>query len=123
MAEVLVPAIGDVKQIEVHTSEPLGHSSSRLEVEVVAKLKKYKSPGSDSILTTDTTGSARLWSEIHNGVYYCISLQKGSKTNLIIIMGYHRHLLYTTFCHIPFPQGHVSVNRLNYWGSSVWLLT
>jgi hypothetical protein len=37
----------DVRQIEVHTAEPLvGH----LEVEIaIVKLKKYKSPGSDQI--------------------------------------------------------------------------
>jgi hypothetical protein len=34
--------------IEVHTAEPLVLGLSRLEVEIaVAKLKKYKSPGSD----------------------------------------------------------------------------
>jgi hypothetical protein len=39
-----------VRQIEVHTAEPLVPGPSRLEVEVaIAKLKKYKSPGSDQI--------------------------------------------------------------------------
>jgi hypothetical protein len=41
--------ISDVRQIEIRTAEPLGHGPSHLEVEV-AKLKKYKSPGSDQIL-------------------------------------------------------------------------
>jgi hypothetical protein len=41
----------DVRQIEVHTSEPLVPGPSRLEVETAnAKLKKYKSPGNDDIL-------------------------------------------------------------------------
>jgi hypothetical protein len=40
--------VSDVRQIEVYTAEPLVHSSSLLEVEIaIAKLKKYKSPGSD----------------------------------------------------------------------------
>jgi hypothetical protein len=40
-----------VRQIEVHTGEPLVPGPSHLEVEIViAKLKKYKSPGSDQIL-------------------------------------------------------------------------
>jgi hypothetical protein len=35
---------------EVHTAEPLVSGPSRLEVEIAnAKLKKYKSPGSDQI--------------------------------------------------------------------------
>jgi hypothetical protein len=42
--------VGDVRQIEVHTAEPLVPGPSRLEVEsAIAKLKKYKSPGSDQI--------------------------------------------------------------------------
>jgi hypothetical protein len=39
--------VSDVRQIEVHTAEPLVPGPSRLEVEIaIAKLKKYKSPGS-----------------------------------------------------------------------------
>jgi hypothetical protein len=42
--------ISDVRQIEVHTAEPLVPGFSRLEVEIaIAMLKKYKSPGSDKI--------------------------------------------------------------------------
>jgi hypothetical protein len=41
--------VSDVRQIE-HTAEPLVPGPSRLEVEIaIAKLKKYKSPGSDQI--------------------------------------------------------------------------
>jgi hypothetical protein len=40
----------DVMQIAVHMAEPLVPGPSRLEVEIaIAKLKKYKSPGSDQI--------------------------------------------------------------------------
>jgi hypothetical protein len=43
--------VSDVRQIEVHTAEPLVPGPSRLEVEIaIANLKKYKSPGSDQIL-------------------------------------------------------------------------
>jgi hypothetical protein len=41
-----------VRQIEIHTAEPLVPGPSRLEVEIaiaIAMLKKYKSPGSDQI--------------------------------------------------------------------------
>jgi hypothetical protein len=42
--------VSDVRQIEVHTAEPLVPDSSRLEIEIaIAKLKKYKSPDSDQI--------------------------------------------------------------------------
>jgi hypothetical protein len=42
--------VSDDRQIEVHTAEPLVLGPSRLEVEIgIAKLKKYKSPGSDQI--------------------------------------------------------------------------
>jgi hypothetical protein len=42
--------VSDVRQIEVHTVEPLVPGPSRLEMEIsIAKLKKYKSPRSDEI--------------------------------------------------------------------------
>jgi hypothetical protein len=43
--------VSDVRQVEVHTAEPLVHGPSCLEVEVaMAKSKKYESPGRDQIL-------------------------------------------------------------------------
>jgi hypothetical protein len=43
--------VSDVRQIKIHTVEPLVYSPIRLEVEIAnAKLKMYKSPGSDKIL-------------------------------------------------------------------------
>jgi hypothetical protein len=45
-----VHSVSDVSQIEVHTAEPLVPGPSHREVEIaIAKLKKYKSPGSDEI--------------------------------------------------------------------------
>jgi hypothetical protein len=42
--------VSDVRQIEIHTAEPLAPDPSPLEVEIAtAKLKRYKSPGSDQI--------------------------------------------------------------------------
>jgi hypothetical protein len=47
---LIVYNVSDVRQIEVHTAELLVSGPSRLEVEIaIAKLKKYKSPGSDQI--------------------------------------------------------------------------
>jgi hypothetical protein len=43
--------VSDVRQIEVHTAEPLVPGPSRLEVEIaIAKLEKYQFPGSDQIM-------------------------------------------------------------------------
>jgi hypothetical protein len=42
--------VHNVRQTEEHIAEPLACGPSRLEVETaIAKLKKYKSPGSDQI--------------------------------------------------------------------------
>jgi hypothetical protein len=59
--------VSDVRQIELHTAEPLVPGPSRLEVEIaIAKLKKYKSPGSDQIpVELIQTGSEILLSAIH----------------------------------------------------------
>jgi hypothetical protein len=48
---LIVHNVSEVRQIEVHTAEPLVPGPVRLEVKIaIAKLKKYKSPGSDQIL-------------------------------------------------------------------------
>jgi hypothetical protein len=40
----------DVRQIEIHTAEPLVPDPSPFEVEIaIAKLKRFKSPGGDQI--------------------------------------------------------------------------
>jgi hypothetical protein len=45
-----VHGVSDIGQIEVCMAESLVPGPSRLEVEIaIAKLKKYKSPGSDQI--------------------------------------------------------------------------
>jgi hypothetical protein len=59
--------LNDVRQIEIHTAEPLVPEASPLEVEIaVAKLKNYKSPGSDQISAELLqTGGEILRSEIN----------------------------------------------------------
>jgi hypothetical protein len=58
--------VNDVRQIEMHTADPLVPGSSRLEVEIaIAKLKKYDSPGSVQIPAELTqAGSETLLSAI-----------------------------------------------------------
>jgi hypothetical protein len=59
--------VSDVRQIEVHTAKPLVPGPSCLEVKIaIAKLKKYKSPGSDQIPTElIQAGGEILLSAIH----------------------------------------------------------
>jgi hypothetical protein len=86
--------ISGVRQIEIHTAEPLVPGPSHLEVEIsIAKLKKYKSTGSDQIpAELCQAGGETLLSVIHKlinsvckkvrialsveGVYYCTSSQE-----------------------------------------------
>jgi hypothetical protein len=58
-----VHRVSDVRQIEIHTAEPL----VPFEVETAtAKLKRYKSPGSDQIPAELVQAAGEtLWSEIH----------------------------------------------------------
>jgi hypothetical protein len=62
-----VDNISDVKQIKIHTAEPLIPGPSHLQVEIsIAKLKKYKSPGSDQIRAEFyQAGGETLLSVIH----------------------------------------------------------
>jgi hypothetical protein len=59
--------VSDVRQIEVHTAEQLVPGPSRLKAEIaIAKLKKYKSPGSDEIpAELIQAGGEILLSSIH----------------------------------------------------------
>jgi hypothetical protein len=59
--------INDVRQIKIHTAEPLVPKPSHLEDEIaIAKLKKYISPGSDQILAElIQAGAEILVSVIH----------------------------------------------------------
>jgi hypothetical protein len=62
-----VHRVSDVRQIELHTAEPLVSDLSPFEVEIaIAKLKKYNSPVSDEIPSElIQAGGETLQSEIH----------------------------------------------------------
>jgi hypothetical protein len=71
--------VSDVRQIEVPMAEPLVPGPSSLEVEIaIAKLRKYKSPGSDQI-------PAELIQAGGGGKYYCLR-----STNSLILFGFGR---------------------------------
>jgi hypothetical protein len=61
-----VHGVHDVRQMAIHTVEPLVPEPSLVEVEIaIGKLKSYKSPGTDQILAElIKVGSETLYSEI-----------------------------------------------------------
>jgi hypothetical protein len=64
---LIVHDVSDVRQIEIHVAEPLVSGPSHFDVETaIAKLKKYKSPGSDNIQAEQIqAGYETLVSVIH----------------------------------------------------------
>jgi hypothetical protein len=98
--------VSDVRQIDVHKTEPLVPGPSRLEVEIaIAKSKKYKSPGSDQIPAEIIPAEGEI-SAIHkliNSVwnkeempdqwkeYINVPVYKNGDKTVLIIVGYHCH--------------------------------
>jgi hypothetical protein len=62
-----VHGVHDVRQMDIHTAEPLVPEPSLVEVEIaIGKLKSYKSPGTDQIpAELIKAGGETLYSEIH----------------------------------------------------------
>jgi hypothetical protein len=73
-----VRRISDVRQIEIHTAEPLVPEPIPFEVEIaIAKLKKYKSPSSDEIMAElIQTGGEILESEILKLINFILSKEE-----------------------------------------------
>jgi hypothetical protein len=81
--------VSNVRQIKVHTTEPLVPGPCRLEAEIaIAKLKKYKSPGSDQIpAELIQAGGEILLSAIHkliNSVWNKEELPDQWKQSIIV---------------------------------------
>jgi hypothetical protein len=62
-----VHEVHDVRQMDIHTAEPLVPEPSLVKVEIaIGKLKSYKSPRTDQILAElIKAGGETLYSEIH----------------------------------------------------------
>jgi hypothetical protein len=62
-----IHGVHDVRQMDMHTAEPLVPEPSLVEVEIaIEKLKSYKSPGTDQIpAELIKAGGETLYSEIH----------------------------------------------------------
>jgi hypothetical protein len=81
--------VSHVRQIKVHTAEPLAPGPSRLDVEIATvKLKNYKSPGSDQIpAELNQVGGEILLSETHklvNSVWNKEELPDQWKESIIV---------------------------------------
>jgi hypothetical protein len=112
--------VSGVRQIEVHTAEPLVPGPSRLEVQIaIAKFKTYKSPGSDQIaaeLMQEGGGISppairKLVNSVWNKEELPISgrsllnhFTKRVKLTVIIIVGYHCYQLHARFYRISSSQ-------------------
>jgi hypothetical protein len=82
-------SVNDVRQIEMCTAEPLVPGPNRLEVDIaIAKLKKYKLPGSDQIpAELIQAGGKTLLSQIHeliNSVWNKEELSDQWKESIIL---------------------------------------
>ena len=62
--------VDDVRQTEIHTSEPLVPESSAFEIEIaIEKIKSHKSPGIDRIPAESIkAGGRKIRSEIHKHI-------------------------------------------------------
>jgi hypothetical protein len=103
--------VSDIRQIEIHITEPLLPDPSPFEVETVTeKLKKYKLPGSDGIpAELIQAGGETLQAEIHKLINSILINKPISGRSLLlyqftrrvikltvaIIVGYHCYQLHT----------------------------
>jgi hypothetical protein len=89
-----VDSISDIGQIEIHKAEPLVPDPSPFQVETAtAKLKKYKSSGSNQISAEMIqAGGETLWSEIHK-LFHSTGIKKNcliSGTSLLLLSIYNK---------------------------------
>ncbi|PNF42182.1 hypothetical protein B7P43_G07312, partial [Cryptotermes secundus] len=117
-----VHRVSAIRQTEIHTAEPLVPDPSPFEVEsAIAKLKRYKWPGSDQIREKlSQAGGETLESESHKfidsflnreefvrsgeGVLLHQFTRRVTKLTLVIIRGYHYYQLHTKLYPISIPQ-------------------
>jgi hypothetical protein len=73
-----IHGVHDVRQMDIHTAEPLVPESSLVGVEIaIGKLKSYKSPGTDQIPTELIKGEGeKLCSEIHKLIFSIWNLEE-----------------------------------------------
>jgi hypothetical protein len=117
--------VSDVRQIEIHTAEPLVPEPSPFEVEIaIAKLKKYKLPGSNQIPAELIQGGGEIryygLRSINSLILFGVRkncringrslllyqfARRVIKLSVAIIEGYRCYQLHTKFYPISFSQG------------------
>jgi hypothetical protein len=123
-----VHSVNDVRQIELHTAEPLVPDISFLEDEAaIVKLKKYKSPASNQIPAELIQAEGKtLLSQIHKLIHIVFNkeelpdqwkeytilqfIRRGIKLIVVIIIGYHCYQLHTKFYRISSSQSWVGAS-------------
>jgi hypothetical protein len=110
-----VNSVTDVRQIEVHTAEPLGPGSSRLEAEIaITKFKKDKSPSSHQKVKHNCLRSINsfiLFEIRRNCLINERSLllyqftKRAINVTVVMIMGYHCYHICTEFFPLSFSRG------------------
>jgi hypothetical protein len=132
-----VHRVRDVRQTEIQTAEQLVPDPRPLEVEIaIAKLKRFKSPGSDQIQAElIQAGGEILRTKIHKLINYIWKRKNflisgrsllfyqftrmAIKLTVVIIVGYHCYQNSIQYSSLKVK----SIHRLSYWGSSVWVST
>jgi hypothetical protein len=84
-----VHGVHDIRQMDIHMTEPLVSEPSLVEVEIAfEKLKSYKSPGTDQIpAELVKAGCETLYSETHKlicSIWYKEELQQQWKESIIV---------------------------------------
>jgi hypothetical protein len=76
-----VHGVYDVRQVDIHTAEPLVPEPSLVEVEIaIGKLKSYKSPGTDQIpAALIRAGDETLFSKIHKLIFSVLNKEELSQ--------------------------------------------
>jgi hypothetical protein len=107
--------VHSVSDVTIHTAEPLVPSPSPLEVEIaIAKLKKYKSAGSDQIMaeliqaggkTLIPFGIRKSCLISGRSLSFYQFKRRGLKLTVVIIVGYHCYQLHTKCYCVSFSQG------------------
>ena len=135
-----VHGVNDVRQTEIHTTEPLAPETSAFEVEMaIEKLKSHKSPGIDQIpAELIKAGGKTICSEIHKLIISIWNKEELPEEwkELITVPIYK--IGYKTDCSnywgIPFLPttykilsnnlfSRLTICRRNYWGSSMCIST
>jgi hypothetical protein len=118
---LFVHSVNDVRQAEIHRSEPLLHDPSPFVAKIaIANLKKYKSPGCDLIAAELIQAEGEiLRSEIHKLIKsiskkedllnhwkesIIVPIYKKGDQTVVIIVGYHYYQFHAKFYLISFSQ-------------------